>query len=70
MPAGRKNAAVEVILPVTEALVIGTNVSHLTFTGISFQHTTWYQPAAAQGYVEVQSGQHIAWPMWPVLGFC
>ena len=48
-----------------EALVVGTNVSNLRLSGISFQHTTWYQPATPHGYAEVQSGQFLSWPMWP-----
>eukprot|EP01043_Picozoa_sp_COSAG02_P074747 COSAG02_NODE_15104_length_1203_cov_1.482790_1_plen_394_part_10 len=58
-------ANLEVIIPLLEQLVVATNVSRLSFKGLSFQHTTWVQPASAHGFVEVQSGQHLDWPMWP-----
>jgi beta-glucuronidase len=55
----------QVVVPLLEQLVAATNVSQLSFKGLSFQHTTWAQPASAHGFVEVQSGQHLDWPMWP-----
>ena len=70
-------SAVEAMLPVLETLVASSpspsnstnpstgTVSHVRFEGIKFAHTTWYQPTSTHGYVEIQSGQSIDWPMWP-----
>jgi hypothetical protein len=54
-----------VVVPLLEQLVVAANVSQLSFKGLSFRHTTWAQPVSAHGFVEVQSGQHLDWPMWP-----
>ena len=62
--AGAANLTV-VVLPVLEQLVVGNNVRNLRFEGLRFEHTTWQQPSSAHGFVEVQSGQHLDWPMWP-----
>lgn len=58
-------ANLQVVVPLLEQLVVATKVSRLSFKGLSFKHTTWVQPASAHGFVEVQSGQHLDWPMWP-----
>ncbi|KAK3244514.1 hypothetical protein CYMTET_45874 [Cymbomonas tetramitiformis] len=63
--AGEDMAAAEVLLPITEALVRGANVSNVRFRGLSFRHTTWLQPSSSTGFVEVQSGQHLSAPGWP-----
>ena len=51
------------MLAVSEGLIDATNASHLKFSGITFQYSTWLAPSVdadgrSGGFVEVQSGGH------------
>ena len=56
--AGR--AAFVAVLPVLESLLQLEGASGLTFTGITFEHTTWLRPSTPLGFVETQSGDCLA----------
>jgi hypothetical protein len=46
----------EVILPVLETLVQGSNVSNVQFKGITFSYATWLLPNSVNGYPRGQAG--------------
>ena len=52
--AGR--AAFVAVLPMVESLLQVTGARDLSFTGITFEHTTWLRPSTAVGFVETQAG--------------
>ena len=43
-------------LPTVEHLIDGESVAELSFSGITFEHTTWMRPSTGDGFVEIQSG--------------
>jgi hypothetical protein len=43
-------------LPLLERLIDAQGSSNLTFSAITFEHTTWMRPSTGVGYVEVQAG--------------
>ena len=56
--AGEALSAAKAVVPVLETLLVGsgngtTKLTGISFTGISFQHATWF---SEQGFVENQSG--------------
>jgi len=57
-------ASADVEAPVVQTLVSGCGtsaspLSNLTFSGLTFEHTTWLAPNGPEGYVEGQAGWHI-----------
>lgn len=50
------SGAVTVVLPQLETLIEGTDVTNVTFNGLTFSHATWLHPNTNQGYVSIQSG--------------
>lgn len=50
---GESAAAAVAVVPVLEVVLEGSKLSDVTFSGISFQHATWFAP---EGFVENQSG--------------
>eukprot|EP01052_Picozoa_sp_SAG31_P039389 SAG31_NODE_5455_length_2527_cov_1.923394_1_plen_696_part_00 len=52
--AGR--AAFVAVLPMVESLLQVKGARDLSFTGITFEHTTWLRPSTAVGFVETQAG--------------
>jgi hypothetical protein len=65
--AGQDIANLDIELPRTESLlnVAGTlnkPVSHLTFTGLTFEGTTWAQPATDVGFAQVQANLDVTQP--------
>lgn len=60
---GETTETIEAIAPVHETLVdiegtLDKFVSHITFKGITFEHTTWMRPSEA-GQVSLQAGQYL-----------
>lgn len=60
---GETTETIEVIAPVHETLVdiegtLDRFVSHITFKGITFEHTTWMRPSES-GQVSLQAGQYL-----------
>jgi hypothetical protein len=65
--AGRDMSALNVEVPRTESLltVSGTlrrPVSNLTFSGLTFEGTTWAQPATDVGFAQVQANLDVTQP--------
>jgi hypothetical protein len=56
---GEDMTTADVIMPVLEQLVVGSNAANIRFTGITFAHATWLRPHQGDGYVEQQSGACI-----------
>ena len=52
--AGR--AVFVAILPVVESLLQVDGARDLSFSGITFEHTTWMRPSSPVGFVETQAG--------------
>jgi len=57
-------AAADVEAPIVQTLVSGggtgaSPLSNITFSGLTFENTTWLAPSGPEGYVEGQAGWHI-----------
>jgi hypothetical protein len=64
-PAGADAATMDVELPRLAVLVAITGtldapVDELSFSGITFEHTTWLGPSGDEGYASQQSGSFLA----------
>ena len=45
----------EAIVPNLEMLIIGSNVNHLKFRGLTFSHATWLEPSTDMGLAHAQA---------------
>ncbi|HVK20786.1 MAG TPA: discoidin domain-containing protein [Actinokineospora sp.] len=65
--AGQTMSSLKVVIPTLEHLVRGTGtldapVRNLTFSGITFEHTTWLQPSGNAGFAEMQANMTLTTP--------
>jgi hypothetical protein len=61
---GENLASADVEAPIVQTLVSGSGtgsslLSNVTFSGLTFEHTTWLVPSTSEGYAEGQAGWRI-----------